>query len=59
MEDERKLLAVWVSADERKRLRKLAVERDTNMSELIRAALRLQYGIGVVPVSRVLQKRNN
>lgn len=59
MADERKLLAVWVSADERKRLRKLAAERDTNMSELVRAALRKQYGIDVSSAPRVLQKRNN
>jgi len=58
MVDERRLLAVWVSADERKRLRKLAAERDTNMSELIRAALRKQYGIDVSSVPSVLQKRN-
>jgi hypothetical protein len=58
MADERKLLAVWVSADERRRLRKLAVERDTNMSELIRVALRKQYGIDVTSMPGVLQKRN-
>jgi hypothetical protein len=58
MADERKLLAVWVSTDERKRLRKLAAERDTNMSELIRVALRKQYGIDVSSMPSVLQKRS-
>ena len=38
-------------------LRKLAAERDTNMSELIRAALRKQYGIDVSSMQPVLQKR--